>query len=453
PRPHRARFPPVDDPGAPGALPLARDLDGRRHREPGVPAVRDHLPAALAADRVVRDRAGGLAHRRLGHQHPGRPGHGSRGQAPDAAAGGRDVRPRPRAHVRGTRHGVRDRGGLARPRWHDARHRVDLGDRARPHPRGRGRHGAGTAHGDGDHGADDRGPVHRRGGDLGRGADVRGSRRREARARPGDVRRGGARARARAARGVGARARGARGVRAAMSDPLPVIPLPEYPRPQLRRERYTILNGWWDYAITPAGAEAAEWDGRILVPFSPETAASGVGRQLQPDETLHYRRELAVAATPGHRTILHFGAVDQSCRVFIDGAEVVTHDGGYLPFSADITDALGEGPTHELRVEVRDVSDTSHHSVGKQRLARGGIWYTAQSGIWQTVWLETVPELHVGGLRMRTPGMRDGLEAATLELRVDAADGAAHPVAVTVRAEGATVAEAAGAAGEQLRIP
>lgn len=242
------------------------------------------------------------------------------------------------------------------------------------------------------------------------------------------------------------------GVETSDAAPLPEVPLPEYPRPQLRRERFTILNGWWDYAITPVGAPAAEWHGRILVPFSPETAASGVGRQLQPEETLHYRRELTVTATPGHRTILHFGAVDQSCRALVNGVEVATHTGGYLPFSADITAALGEGGTHELLVEVRDVSDTSHHSVGKQRLKRGGIWYTAQSGIWQTVWLETVPDAHVGGLRMRTPGIREGMHSAMLELCVDAADGGAHPVTVAVRAEGELVAEAAAVSGAELRI-
>lgn len=230
------------------------------------------------------------------------------------------------------------------------------------------------------------------------------------------------------------------------------IPLPEYPRPQLRRKNFTILNGWWDYAITPVGAAPAGWDGRILVPFSPETPASGVNRQLQPDETLHYRRTLEVTAQPGLRTILHFGAVDQSCRVLVNGVEVATHVGGYLPFWADITEALGDGTAHELAVEVRDVSDTSHHSVGKQRLERGGIWYTAQSGIWQTVWLETVPDAHVGSLRMRTPGVREGMDAAVLELRVDAADGVAHPVSVTVLDDGVTVAEAAGVAGEALRI-
>jgi hypothetical protein len=232
------------------------------------------------------------------------------------------------------------------------------------------------------------------------------------------------------------------------------IPLADYPRPQLRRPAFTILNGWWDYAITPADAEPSGWDGRILVPFSPETAASGVNRQLRPDETLHYRREFAATAVPGRRTMLHFGAVDQSCRVLVNGVEVATHLGGYLPFSADITEALGDGPSHELVVEVRDASDTSHHSVGKQRLRRGGIWYTAQSGIWQTVWLETVPDAHIGGLRMRTPGIREGMDAAVLELRVDAGPGDddPHPVAVTVLDDGVPVAEAAGVSGELLRL-
>ncbi len=238
-----------------------------------------------------------------------------------------------------------------------------------------------------------------------------------------------------------------------MSAGTPAVPLPEYPRPQLRREDFTILNGTWEHAFTPAGApEPDVWDGPILVPFSPETELSGVGRQLQPDETLWYRRTFAARRAPGERVILHFGAVDQSCAVRVDGVEVVTHVGGYLPFSADVTDALGDRAEHELVVEVRDVSDTSHHSRGKQRLRRGGIWYTAQSGIWQTVWLETVPEVHVAGLRMRTPGIRAHLEAATVELHVDASDGGAHPVSVEVRAEGAVVARANGLSGAELRV-
>src|SRR5690606_22955601 len=439
--------PPVDRARAPRALPLARDLARGGHLEPGVPAVRDHLPAALAADRVVRHRAGRVAHRCVAHQHPGRARHGPRGQAPDAAARHGTLRTRARGDVLRARHGDGDRGRIPRPRRHDARRRVDLGNRARRDARGRGRHGAGTAHGDGDHGADDRGPVHRRLGDLRCRADLRRPRRREARAGPGDVHRGGGRARVRA--GDGARA-GARGARGAMSEA--PIPLPEYPRPQLRRKNFTILNGWWDYAITPVGAAPAGWDGRILVPFSPETPASGVNRQLQPDETLHYRRTLEVTAQPGHRTILHFGAVDQSCRVLVNGVEVATHVGGYLPFGADITEALGDGTAHELAVEVRDVSDTAHHSVGKPRLGRGGSWCTAQSGIGQAVWLETVPDAHVGSLRMRAPGVREGMDAAVLELQVAAADGVAHPVSVTVLDDGVPVAEAAGVAGELLRI-
>jgi len=225
------------------------------------------------------------------------------------------------------------------------------------------------------------------------------------------------------------------------------IPLPEYPRPQLRREQFTVLNGWWQYAITPEGAEPAEWDGRILVPFSPEAQLSGVGRQLRPDQTLWYRRRIHAPVAPGQRTILHFGAVDQSCRVLIDGQVVGGHEGGYLPFSIDITDATGDGREHELVVAVRDLSETSVHSVGKQRLERGGIWYTAQSGIWQTVWLETVPDQHIRSLRIRPH-----LAEAQLELLVEASDGEPHTVTVAVSAEGRPVARAQGAAGHELRI-
>lgn len=172
----------------------------------------------------------------------------------------------------------------------------------------------------------------------------------------------------------------------------------EYPRPQMVRTNYTILNGRWDYAIRPAGKAAAQpssYDGKILVPFSPESLLSGVGRQLRPDEVLYYRRSFHLdTLSDSRRLLLHFGAVDQIARVFINGKEVMTHRGGYLPFEADITDYVVKGE-NILTLRVTDKTEFSGLSRGKQRLKRGGIFYTAQSGIWQTVWYEWVPAYYV----------------------------------------------------------
>lgn len=174
--------------------------------------------------------------------------------------------------------------------------------------------------------------------------------------------------------------------------------LEEYPRPLLMREDYQILNGWWDYAFTIDYKQPQQYEGRILVPFSPETALSGVGRQLKPDEYLWYRRNFDL---PGwdrekgqNRILLHFGAVDQSCEVRINGHKVKRHTGGYLPFEVDISRYAQES-ANELIVAVKDLSDISYHSKGKQKLNAGGMFYTAQSGIWQTVWLEKVPETYI----------------------------------------------------------
>lgn len=174
--------------------------------------------------------------------------------------------------------------------------------------------------------------------------------------------------------------------------------LEEYPRPLLMREDYQILNGWWDYAFTIDYKQPQQYEGRILVPFSPETALSGAGRQLKPDEYLWYRRNFNL---PGwerekgqNRILLHFGAVDQSCEVRINGHKVKRHTGGYLPFEVDISRYAQES-ANELIVAVKDLSDTSYHSKGKQKLNAGGMFYTAQSGIWQTVWLEKVPETYI----------------------------------------------------------
>ena len=174
-------------------------------------------------------------------------------------------------------------------------------------------------------------------------------------------------------------------------------PRSEYPRPQLRRENWICLNGLWQYAICDADGqgEPGKWDGDILVPFSPESLLSGVGRQLMPGQVLWYRRTVFFEKPVADgRLHLHFGAVDQCCTIYCNGRVAGSHAGGYWPFCLDITGLVHEG-SNILTVSVTDDSDTGLQAYGKQKLARGGIWYTAQSGIWQTVWAEYVPQQYI----------------------------------------------------------
>lgn len=197
----------------------------------------------------------------------------------------------------------------------------------------------------------------------------------------------------------------------------------EYPRPQMQREHYQMLHGEWDYAIVPKSEEYEfESQGKILVPFSPETLLSGVERQLQPDEYLWYQRVLKFTdeefqrKNKNERCVLHFDAVDQQAIVYINGTEIIKHSGGYLPFEVDITDYVSEEAC-VLQVRVQDDSDTSYHTRGKQTLKRGGMFYTAQSGIWQSVWYEWVPENYVKRMKI-TPNYDEAY--VTIELRSDA---------------------------------
>ncbi len=172
-----------------------------------------------------------------------------------------------------------------------------------------------------------------------------------------------------------------------------------YPRPQLKRTKWVCLNGTWNYAISDTDEKPAKWDGGIRVPFSPESLLSGVERQLNPGQTLWYERSFKMAAPPaGWRTLLHFGAVDQACTVWLNGAELGSHQGGYHPFTFDVTEHLSE--VNRLRLKVTDRSDQGQEPYGKQKVKRGGIWYTGQSGIWQTVWMESVPAVSVENLKI-----------------------------------------------------
>ena len=182
-----------------------------------------------------------------------------------------------------------------------------------------------------------------------------------------------------------------------------------YPRPQLKRERWLNLNGLWDYAIAKAAApQPARMDGQILVPYPVESKLSRVARKVTPDDRIWYRRSFSVPQDwAGEHVMLNFGAVDFAATIWVNGAVVGSHKGGFDTFGFDITDYLKPG-RNELVVQVADPTSAGTQPRGKQILDPSGIWYTAVSGIWQTVWLEPVPKLHIDDVRA-TPDIDRGV--------------------------------------------
>ena len=221
----------------------------------------------------------------------------------------------------------------------------------------------------------------------------------------------------------------------------------EYPRPQFRREdKWQNLNGLWEYAVNRESHAPQQYDGEILVPYPIESALSGVQRLLEPEETLWYRRTFQHRTPDGHRTHLLFEAVDYECTVFVNGKEVGSHVGSSDPFKFDMTDVLRDGE-NELVVRVIDRTAPSQ-TLGKQTLQPKGIYYTRVSGIWQTVWLEDVPERHFRMVKMK-PRIAEGTLRVLPTLSGEPLEN--ERVRITVRDESGIVGKADAALS--VRIP
>ena len=178
-----------------------------------------------------------------------------------------------------------------------------------------------------------------------------------------------------------------------------VQPWNVYPRPQMKRDSYLNLNGWWDFAVSSWEAFPKEFTKTIRVPFCPESQLSGIEKHYGEGSYLFYRRKLTLpAGFKRSKVLLHIGAADQVADVFVNGQQVCHHEGGYDAFCCDITAALEE--KNEIIVRCRDDLNDQSYPYGKQTLTRGGMWYTPVSGIWQTVWVESVPETYVASLNI-----------------------------------------------------
>ena len=216
-------------------------------------------------------------------------------------------------------------------------------------------------------------------------------------------------------------------------------PLQSYPRPQMRRESYVNLNGWWAFTVSSQAQLPVCYDREILVPYCPESLLSGIHTHFPEGSSLFYRRLLPIKKPEnGNRILLHFGAVDQYAEIYVNQKLVCTHWDGYQAFSCDITDFLQE--ENQLTVRATDDLRSCRMPYGKQTLTRGGMWYTPVSGIWQTVWLEEVPQSYIAELDIQTD------DAQAVVTVTPALDG-------TVLFEGQTVALQGGKAVLKPRNP
>ena len=186
-----------------------------------------------------------------------------------------------------------------------------------------------------------------------------------------------------------------------LAENFPPIPWEEYPRPQTRRESYVNLNGIWEFGVSQSGQPV--FDRTIRVPFCPESALSGIGKHFPEGAVLCYRRKVSLPeGLRKERVLLHIGAADQVLECYVNGLRIGSHEGGYNSFCFDITEALGE--SNELILLCRDDLRDSSFPYGKQTQTPGGMFYTPVSGIWQTVWLESVPENYIQRLTVENRG-------------------------------------------------
>ncbi|MCD7937556.1 MAG: beta-galactosidase [Tannerellaceae bacterium] len=226
--------------------------------------------------------------------------------------------------------------------------------------------------------------------------------------------------------------------------------LPEYPRPQMERPEWVNLNGLWQYAIAPKGqAEPTAFDGQILVPFAIESSLSGVQKEVGDANELWYKRDFTVPSSWRNRSIkLNFGAVDWRADVFVNDVFIGTHEGGFTPFSFDITPYLTGKSSQKLVVRVWDPTDKGPQPRGKQVNKPEGIWYTPVTGIWQTVWIEPVAANHVTHIKA-IPDIDNGTLAVTVST---AKPCTSDVVEVKLMENGRVVASAKGLQGKELRL-